>query len=347
MVGAEYMKIDFSYDKQNIKYVEGYILKGTFYKCSYTRFKTLYKNPAPGTENVELYNFIPRGNSRASVLILHGLGSRNVKFMLWLGTHLSSVGVSSTIIILPGNYTRVDDKSVSGRSYIWPDIKIMYQFWEHAVVDIRSTIDLLIQQKLWNQNNCVVGYCLGGMLASIVAPLDKRINQTIFMTTGGYIPKIIHESHVTAFARKLFEKEFKSEYYLHDKEKLYEIYDKQLSIVKEMSLLEIFRSEHIHPLFRIDPLSYAHLLDKSKITLIDALFDEILPLKSRIKLFREMKGATRYIIPTTHVNWLPFEALLAQYILLKVNINDKKAANLVLKKQKIFDYITYKLLGKI
>jgi hypothetical protein len=341
------MIIDFSYKKQNINFVQGYILKGSFYRCNYTRFKTLYKNPALGTETVELYSFIPRINSRASVLILHGLGSRNIKFMLWLGTHLASVGVNSTIIILPGNYTRVEDKSVSGRSFIWPDMKIMYQFWEHAVVDIRSTIDLLEQQKLWSKNNCVIGYCLGGMLGFITAALDKRVDETIFMATGGHMPKILHESPVTDFARRLFERGLRSEYYLEDKKRLYNTYKEQLEIVKKMSLLEIMRSEYIHPLFRIDPLSYAHLLDKSKVTFIDALFDETLPFQSRIKLFKEMKGAKRYIIPSTHVSWLPFEALLAQYILIKVNINDKKSANLVVKKQKIFDYINNKLLGKI
>lgn len=341
------MIIDFSYIKKNIDFVQGYILKGTLYKCSYIRYKTLYRNPAPGTENVELYNFAPRGGTRASVLILHGLGSRNIKFMLWLGTHLASVGVNSTIIILPGNYTRVEDKSVSGRSYIWPDIKVMYQFWEHAVIDVRTTIDLLEQQKIWNKNNCLVGYCLGGMISSILASIDKRIGQVIFMTTGGHIPQILHESYVTAFARRIFEKEQRSEYYLHDKEKLYKIYKEQFPIVKQMSLSEIINSKFIHPLFRIDPISYAHLLDKSNVTFIDALFDETLPLKSRIVLFKEMKGARRYVVPTTHVGWLPFESFLAQYILLKVNINDKKSAELVKKKQKIFDYISFKFLGKL
>lgn len=340
------MIIDFSYIKKNIDFVEGYILKGALYRCSYIRYKTLYKNPAPGTETVEIYNFAPRGKTRASVLILHGLGSRNVKFMLWLGTHLASVGVNSSIIILPGNYTRVDNKSVSGRSYVWPDINVVYRFWEHAVVDVRSTIDLLQQQKLWNENNCLVGYCLGGMISSIVTSLDKRINQTIFMTTGGHMPKIIHESRATTFARRLFEGGFETEYYLNDKERLYNIYKEQYPLVKNMNLSQILTNKLIHPLFRIDPLSYAHLLDKSKVTFIDALFDETLPLKSRSMLFKEMKGATRYIIPMTHASWLPFESFLAQYILLKVNINDKKSANLVTKKQKVFDYISQKLISK-
>lgn len=340
------MIIDFTYSRKNISYVEGYIFKGAFYRCNYTRFKSLYRIPAPGTDTVELYNFEPKSDITASALILQGLGSSNIPFLLWLGTHLASAGVHSTILVLPGNYTRVEDKSVSGRSYLWPDMKIMYQFWEHAVVDVLSTIDYLVQKERWKNNNCLLGYCLGGMLSTIISAIDNRINQTILMTTGGHIPKILHESIVTRFARKLFKNGLTCDYYLNDKQKLYSIYEEQFSKVKKMSILEITRSKEIHPLFRIDPISYAHLLDKSRITLMNAIIDEALPLASITSLYKELKGATRYVLPMTHVSWLPFERFLAQYILLKVNINDKKLIKQALKKQSIdsnpFDHILKK-----
>jgi len=338
------MKIDFTYNKKNIKYIHGYIIKGKFYRCNYIRFRTLYDKPALGTETVQVFNFQPKAKKRASVLILHGLGSRNIKFFLWMGTHLASAGVNSTILILPGNYTRVENNSVSGRSYIWPDIKIMFKFWEHAIVDIQSTLDLLEQQNLWSKNNCLIGYCLGGMLSSIVASFDKRIDETIFMTTGGHIPKILYQSKSTKFARKLFENGYKSDYYLHDKYKLFETYTKQFPIVKKMPLRELLISDEIHPLFKIDPISYAHLLDKSKITFIDALFDETLPIESRSILYNQMAGAKRYSLPITHTGWLLFEYFFAQYVLLKLNIKDKASRKMLLKKDRLeisyYDYFS-------
>ncbi len=337
------MKIDFTYNKEKIDYIEGYILKGAFYRCNYTRFKTLYDKPYKGTENVQLYNFEPKGNIEASIFIVPGLGSRNIKFLLWMGTHLASAGIHSTIIVLPGNYTRVEDNSVSGKSFIKPDIKTMYRFWEHAVVDILSSIDLLEQKGVWKENNCLMGYCLGGMLSFIVSALDKRFNQTIFMTTGGYFPKIIHKSKVTKFARRIFKNGFiDNSFYIHDKKRLYSTYETQFPKIKEASLLEILNSEKFHPLFRIDPISYAHLLDKSKITFIDALFDETIPLYSKAVLFNEMSGSKRYIIPMTHVSWLPFERFLSEYILLKLNMNNRHYRKLVLKKQNLnFPFIDY------
>lgn len=326
------MIINFNYTKKPIDYISGYIFKGKNYRCSYIRFKTLYKDYSPGTENVELYLYEPKKETRASAIILHGLGSRNVKFLLKLGPLLANAGVCSGILILPGNYTRVEKNSVSGRSYLFPNIDIMFKFWEHGVVDTLSTIDLMEQLGLWKENNMVLGYCLGGMVATIVGTIDSRINHLLFMTTGGHLPQIFHQSPVTKFARKLFEKGLKTDYHLEDKEKLYKIYAEQFPKVREMSFDEIVNSE-IHPLFKVDPISYAHLLDKSKVTFIDAYFDRTLPVESRKLLYDEMEGANRKVLPISHVSWLPFGYFLAKYMLYKLNINEKEIKKALLTRE--------------
>ena len=319
------MIIDFSYDKKNIDYVSGYIFKGKSYRCSYVKYKSLYRNCAPGTEDVELYFFQPKKEIRASTLILHGLGSRNIKFLLWLGPHLANAGVSTTVLILPGNYTRVENNSVSGRSYLYPDMNVLYQVWEHGVVDTLSTIDLLEQSGFWKENNILVGYCLGGMISTMVGAIDKRINHFLFMTTGGHMPHILHQSPAAVFVRRMFEKGFKADFHLANRDMLYDIYKEQFPMVRKMSLDHIVSSEEIHPLFKVDPITYAHLLDMNKVTFIDAYFDSTLPVKSRKVLYDEMYGANRKVLPISHVNWLPFGYFLAKYILHKLNINAKEA----------------------
>lgn len=327
------MIIDYLYTKKNIDIVSGYIFKGRNYRCNYIRYKSLYRNCAPGTENVELYFFEPKKEVRASTLILHGLGSKNIKYLLWLGPHLANAGVSTSVLILPGNYTRVENNSMSGRSFLYPDMNIMYQFWEHGVVDTLSTIDMLEQSNYWKKNNLVAGYCLGGMISTIVGAIDNRINHLIFMTTGGHIPRILHQSPATAFVRKMFEKGFDSDYYLNDKNALYNIYDEQFPEIKKMSFNDIVSSTDIHPLFKIDPISYAHLLDMEKVTFIDAYFDHTLPLQSRKILYNEMSKANTKILPISHVNWLPFGYFLAKYILHKLNINSKEAKKALLSRE--------------
>ena len=329
------MIINFSYNKKNIDYVSGYIFKGKNYRCRYVRYKTLYRNPFLGTENVEFYFYEPKKESKASTLILHGLGSRNIKFLLWLGPHLANAGVSTSILILPGNYTRVEDNSMSGRSYFYPDIDVMYRFWEHGVVDTLSTIDLLEQSGFWKINNIVVGYCLGGMISTIIGSIDNRINHLLFMTTGGHMPRILHQSPATVFARRMFDRGFEAKFNLKDTEILYDIYNREFPKVKQMSFDDIISSGEIHPLFKIDPIAYAHLLDMKKVTFIDAYFDSTLPIKSRKALYDEMYGANRKVLPISHVNWLPFGYFLAKYILHKLNINSKEAKKALLSRETI------------
>lgn len=316
------MKIDFSYEKKKIDYISGFIFKGKHYRCNYVRFKTLYKNPVEGTETVELYNFEPKDKILASAMILHGLGSANIKYMIWLARRLASVGINTTILILPGNYTRVDKNSVSGRSYLWPDLNLMYRFWEHGVVDALSTLDLLKQEGYWKKENILIGYCLGGMIGTIVEALNPQLKHFLLMTTGGNLPEILYNSPATKFVRNLIKKGFKDEYDLHNPEKIYQIYNEQFPIVKNMSLNEIMFSDKIHPLFRVDPLSYAHLIDPSKVMFVEAMFDKTLSKKSRKSLYKEFKGAKYYLIPSGHVTWLPFEFLLAKNVISKLKIED-------------------------
>ncbi|CAM2878116.1 alpha/beta hydrolase [Hathewaya histolytica] len=324
------MKIDFSYEKGSIPYTSGYIQKGKNYRCNYIKFKSPYKNAKPGTETIELYNFEPKTPATASVMVIPGLGTRNIKFLLWLGSHLACSKVSCNVLTLPGNYTRVEKGSVSGKNYVYPDIDIIYNTWQHAVVDIQSSMDFLEEKGLWKEKNCILGYCLGGMISSIISSIDSRINETILLNTGGHFPKIIHESAVGKFARRMFKKGYETDYFLHDKIRLYEAYDRELPLVRNMELKEFLSSDEIHPLFKVDPLSYAHFLDKKNVTFIDAIYDETLPIISRSMLFKELKGSTRYLLPATHGLLLPFEFFIAQYIMLKLNIKEVKDLKLLI-----------------
>jgi len=83
----------------------------------------------------------------------------------------------------------------------------------------------------------------------------------------------------------------------------------------------------------VDPISYAHLLDKSKVTFIDAYFDRTLPVESRKLLYDEMEGANRKVLPISHVSWLPFGYFLAKYMLYKLNINEKEIKKALLTRE--------------
>lgn len=327
--------IDFAYERQRIDANSGCMFKGKNYRCFYVTFKSLYRDPADGTEMVQIYDFRPKDEIRASIMILHGLGTRNIEFLLWMGTHLASAGVNALVPVLPGNFTRIENNRVYGSRYLWPDYDIMHNVYEHAVVDVQSIIDYMEQEGRWRDNNCVMGYCLGGMITTIVSALDNRLNQKILMTTGGHMPQILFESTAARFVRRLIKDGKVEDELLQNREALYEVYDRQLPIVENMSLEELLSSKDINPLFKVDPLSYIHLVDKSKFSVIDAFFDKTLSITSRKSLYKKMKGAKRYVLPISHAGWLPFEFFLARYILHKVNIYDRETAGRILTKEVI------------
>lgn len=321
----DFRNVNFNYEKQNIEYLSGDIYKGKNYRCNYVRFTSLYSNPAPGNNQVLLYNYNPKGEVKASILVLHGLGSRNINFLFWMGPYLASRGINTTFLILPGNYSRVEDGSVSGRSYLYPDLYNQYRFWEHAVVDVRSTIDLLKQLDLWKENNMLVGYCLGGMVSTIVSVLESTsINHTLFVTTGGHIPAIMYDSPAATFVPRLISKGLKADFGMDNKDYLYRTYEEDMKKIEKMDLGEIISSKEIHPILKLDPLAYAHLLDVKKLTFIDGIFDDILPKLSSKGLLEQMPGVHRLSSPMNHVNWLPFSPVLARYIKYKLKKLDRK-----------------------
>ncbi len=298
------------------------MFKGKHYRCSLLRFRSPFDRPARGTENVEIYNFVPKSEVAGSLIMIHGLGSVNIPFLFWMGTHLASAGLRASLLVLPGNYTRTADGSVSGKDYFSTDLSNLLRFWQHAVVDVRATIDILEDRGEWLSNNCVIGYCLGGMVATIATALDERISRTILMTTGGHMARILWESPTLKFVRREFNQGKGVEGYLNDRERLYDRYENDLKVTERFKSVEELMASDVHPLLKVDPLTYARFIPTRRVTAIEALFDKTLPRHTRSGFWRALGRPRRYLIPSGHVTWLPFQYALAQYILKTLGIRD-------------------------
>ena len=248
---------EFSYEKQKIKYTKGYIFKGRHFRCSIIKYPSLYKNALEGTETVEIYHFSPKEPPVGSIIILHGLGTINIPFLFWMGTHLASAGLQASVMILPGNFTRTADGSTGGKDFFSPDIDRLSLFWEQAVVDTRTTIELLEQEGIWQKNNCLFGYCLGGMVSVIANALDDRISRTILMTVGGNIARIIWGSPVLKFTRRGFARGEGETAFLNDRDRLLEAFRRDMEKVDSFESVEELIGSDVHPLLKVDPMAYA------------------------------------------------------------------------------------------
>lgn len=322
--------VNFDYKFVMPEFSSGYILKSKNFKVSYIKFPTQYKYYEKGTEIVETYLFEPKKDVAGSLMILHGLGTNNIPFLLWMGTHLANAGVRTIVPILPGNFTRVAHNSVSGKDYFSTDVKKATRFWEHAAIDVLSVLEFVKHQNLWHENNCLLGFCLGGMLSVILNALTKDFKKTILMTTGGDVATLIWYSPTLAFMRRDIKKGLGGD--IRNKEEFLKRFKDDIKKLKEFKTVKEMQESDIHPFLKIDPLAYAKFIDKDKIVFIEALFDKALPKSTRRILWEALGKPRRHVIFSGHVTWLPFQYFLARFILKEMNVSEfKRQAKLIEK----------------
>jgi len=327
--------VSFEYSGKIEEFTQGYIMKAKRFRGVYVRFKTLYPDPIKGTEMAEYYMFEPKDDPVGILFILHGLGTSNIPFLLWMATHLANAGVRVVVPILPGNFTRVAHGSVSGKDFFDTDVDRATKFWEQSVVDVLSIVDHIKSQGLWVNNAHLFGFCLGGMVSVMINAIRKDFDRTILMTVGGEMATLMWHSPTLAFFRRSVEKlksTGKIKHFIEDQKKMKEVFEEQLKVLKQFKSVEEMQNSHIHPYLKLDPIAYAQFVDKNKIIFVEALFDKALPLRSRKLLWYALGKPKRYIIPSGHVTWLPLQFFIARFILMNMGIREFKKQMEVLKK---------------
>ncbi|MGJ8454059.1 alpha/beta hydrolase [Pseudothermotoga sp. U03pept] len=328
------VSFDFQY-KKGLEISSGYIIKGKNFRASIIKFPTMYTNPLPGTETVEVYHIEPKEKPVGSLILLHGLGTINIPFLLWMGIHIASAGVRTFLPILPGNLTRTANGSTSGREYFSTDVKKMVRFWEHAVIDVLSILELAKERNWWHENNCLVGYCLGGMISVILSALSRDFKKTITITSGGDIATLMWYSPTLAYFRRDVKKGFGKEDKMDEKNWFLQTFENDIKKLPSFRTIEEMLNSQVHPVLKIDPLAYARFVDSEKVVFIEALFDKALPLRTRKILWQALGRPRRYIIPSGHVTWLPFQYFLGSLVLREMNIKEFKRKVKLLEKPKI------------
>lgn len=318
------MIVSFTYEKRTIDFSSGYIFKAKKFRVSVLRFKTLYAKPFRGTETVEAYMFDPKEQALGNLFILHGLGSTNVPFLLWMAGHLANAGIRVMLPILPGNFTRVAHGSTSGKDYFHQDVERATRFWEQAVVDVLSLVDWMKQQGIWLSKTHLFGFCLGGMLAVMLNAVSEDFERTILMTVGGEMATLLWYSPTLAFFRRDKSSLNKAPYGVGERESFLRTFDDDIKKLSQFETVEQMQSSDIHPYLKLDPIAYAKFVKKEKIVFIEALFDRALPKRSRRLLWEALGRPKRYVIPSGHVTWLPFEYAVCKFVLRNMGIRELK-----------------------
>jgi len=203
------------------------------------------------------------------------------------------------------------------------------------VIDVLSILEVVKERNWWHENNCLVGYCLGGMISVILSALSRDFKKTITITSGGDIATLMWHSPTLAYFRRDVKKGFGKEDRMDEKNWFLQTFENDIKKLPSFRTIEEMLNSQIHPVLKIDPLAYARFVDSEKIVFIEALFDRALPVRTRRILWQALGRPRRYIIPSGHVTWLPFQYFLGSLVLREMNIKEFKRKVKLLEKPKI------------
>ncbi|PNR94823.1 dienelactone hydrolase family protein [Petrotoga sp. 9PWA.NaAc.5.4] len=308
------MSVNFNYVKKEIDFSKAYLNKGKMFKESLIKFDSLYSFPKKGTKTIELYLFEPKQKAVGSVLILHGLGTKNITYILRIGRYFSHLGVRAIVPILPDNYTRTSDGSTSGKNYFSDSMEKISNTWEHAVVDILTILDFLKAHELWHEKNCLIGYCLGGMISVIVNALSSSINHNFIIASGGNMAELIWHSPTLEYARRELLNNKDESTFLDNKDLLIKTFNDAFKELERFRSVDEILNSNIHPLLKVDPAIYAKFVPREKVTFLEAAFDMTLPKSTRKILWLNLGKPNKIVLPIDHISWLPFQRLISNII---------------------------------
>jgi len=246
---------------------------------------------------VDVFYFEPIHSIKRIVIMLHGLGTRNVLYLTRFAQLMAFLGTAVFLPIIPYNFTRTPTGFESGMAFMEPDPEKLLERWQHAVLDIRNVLDVVEKKKLLDDIT-LMGYSLGGMLATLVSAFDERIKKLILIATGGNPHRIFWESPIGKYFRERILKSGKSCF--KDKNACY----KELEKVSPFYNLQDLLNSNVPPCVKFDPTKFAPFVKAKKIIFFQAAFDRVIPRESAESLWKALGKPKRKILAGGHITAL-------------------------------------------
>ncbi|WP_129408134.1 alpha/beta hydrolase [Marinitoga lauensis] len=268
--------------------------------------KSNYPCEYPESSKIPIY--IYNANSNKTLLFIHGLGTRNLKYLKWFPESFARNGYNSALMILPYHFDRTPKGHKSGELFLsTTDNYILRSRFEHSVVDILTTLNYL--KERFKGDLYLMGFSFGGMVSTIATSLRNDIKGLSLAVTGGNFYHITWKSFVTGVLRVQYEenKECNPEKCLLYHKNEYPEY------LKNLNKPDIELDKAPIACFEYDPMTFAKFI-KTPTIMFRALFDIFIPKNSTMDLYNIINAKKElYSIPTGHLS----SFLLRKYILRK------------------------------
>jgi hypothetical protein len=152
-----------------------------------------------------------------------------------------------------------------------------------AVIDVRRTLDWLAgEPEVQGDRVGLFGISRGGIVASLAAAVDSRVQAAVLALAGGGLP--------TIFA-------------LTSEQEVVDFRDAQ---VRRLGSFDEFMRQARVLLRDIDPLAHAHRLDPKRLLMMNGFFDAVIPRANYRALWEATGRPTLYEFPVGHYGLVAF-----------------------------------------
>ncbi|KLO24188.1 lysophospholipase [Marinitoga sp. 1197] len=271
---------------------------------------TLLKSnyPCKYSESSKIFVYTYNAQSDRTLLFIHGLGTKNLKYLKWFPENFAKNGYNSALMILPYHFDRTPSGYKSGELFLsTTNNYVLRARFEHSVVDILTTLNYL--KEKFNSELYLMGFSFGGMVSTIASSLRQDIKGLSLAVTGGNFYHITWKSFVTGVLRVQYEenKECNPEKCRLYHQNEYPVY------LKKLDNPEVELDKAPIACFEYDPLTFAKFV-KTPTIMFKALFDIFIPKNSTMDLYNAINARKKlYSIPSGHLT----SYLFKRYILKK------------------------------
>ncbi|MFH1506544.1 MAG: alpha/beta family hydrolase [archaeon] len=278
----------YDYKKTRIKAQQKLTSEKNCYKIYDIRFPSKYKTDVKKNNTVYATLYTPKKKFKQTILLIHGTGAGKVQKFLFdiFCKALSKRGFEAVFITLPYNLQRTPPREKSGRTFDRLDAKQTLCFFEQAILDIRSLMDMLEQSQ--KRRFSIFGTSLGGIIALMSMALDKRIKKGVFLVTGGYYPKLLWGGVLRFFMKEDCPNSAECRR-IHEG---YRQYIKKIKKPKDLDKVAFKKECYLY-----DPLTFTNMMKERPVLMINGLFDFVIPKSAADELWNSL-GKPRLI-------WLP------------------------------------------
>lgn len=251
-------------------------------------FNSLYKTNNPILDKVKCLYF-PCKHSKDSIIIVHGMGERNLKYLIFYAKKFCENGYNVILPILPYHY----DRKVDDTAFLSGFTEDIEKRFNQSVSDIIACCSILTELNINTIN--ILGFSLGGIISVISKALDNRIKKASFVVTGGNFEHITWHSIATKVLRVRYESPDSP-------------CNSKLCTQKHKNFCKIckdFKSiddlTNLPSCFRYDASVFAGILNKKDVIMFNALFDIFIPRNASNDLWDKLNHPKKYMLPAGHL----------------------------------------------